>query len=222
MRRLIVLLLISICGIPVCAYSQEDSSTVAENKTFEKVEVEASYPGGTQAWIQYLTKNLNAEVPILNNAPTGSYTVWALFVVNKDGSIMDAKVTTKWGYGMEQEVLRIIRFSGKWLPAMQKGRPVRAYRKQPVTFVVEDENFKIHTATSNTLYLKTDNVITVEADKVKNEDIQVSIKNGKITAGENGSYIVRVERAGHAIIELYNKKKDKKIGAAMFEVVARN
>jgi hypothetical protein len=38
---------------------------------------------------------------------------------------------------MEAEVIRVIKKSGKWIPATMKGKPVKAYRKQPITFIVD-------------------------------------------------------------------------------------
>jgi protein TonB len=43
---------------------------------------------------------------------------------------------------MEEEVMRVIKRGPKWIPASQNGRLVKAYRKQPVTFVVMEENKK--------------------------------------------------------------------------------
>jgi protein TonB len=39
---------------------------------------------------------------------------------------------------MEQEALRVLRKAAKkkWIPAVQNGRPVKAYRSQPITFEV--------------------------------------------------------------------------------------
>jgi len=38
---------------------------------------------------------------------------------------------------MEEEVVRVLNKSPKWTPAIQFGRRVKAYRKQPVSFFVE-------------------------------------------------------------------------------------
>ncbi len=49
------------------------------------------------------------------------------------------KAETSFGYGMEEEVIRIIKKGPKWTPASVNGKHVNAYRRQPVTFaVVED------------------------------------------------------------------------------------
>lgn len=110
-----------------------------ENKIFEKVEIEASFKGGEGAWRKYLERNLNANAPIDNGAPEGTYTVYVQFVVSKDGSISDVKPLTNHGYGMEAEAVRVIKKGPAWTPAVQNGRSVNAYRKQPITFQVTGE-----------------------------------------------------------------------------------
>ncbi len=108
------------------------------NKIFDKVEIEASFPGGMDAWRKYLERNLNAEVPIKEKAPKGTYTVMIQFVVNLDGSLSDLRALTNHGYGMETEAIRAIEKGPKWLAAIQNGRQVNSYRKQPITFVVDN------------------------------------------------------------------------------------
>jgi Gram-negative bacterial TonB protein C-terminal len=113
--------------------------SLAEKKIYEVVESEATYPGGAKAWLAFLEKHLDAAVPANRKAPAGTYTVLIQFVVDKQGTITEPKALTHHGYGMEEEVIRLLRISPKWIPAIQNGRPVRAYRKQPVTFQVEEE-----------------------------------------------------------------------------------
>jgi len=117
----------------------EEKKEDDENKVFEKVEIEAMFPGGESAWRKYLERNLNANTPVDNGAPEGSYTVWVQFIVDKEGNISDVKPLTSHGYGMEDEAAKIIKKGPKWTPAQQNGRQVKAYRKQPITFVVQAE-----------------------------------------------------------------------------------
>ena len=110
-----------------------------EDKVFTKVENEAQFPGGTAAWVRYLQKNLNANTPVDNGARSGTYQVIVKFIVSKDGSISEVQPETKHGYGMEEEAIKIIKRGPKWTPALQNGRNVNAYRRQPITFVVEEQ-----------------------------------------------------------------------------------
>lgn len=109
-----------------------------EDKIFTKVENEAAFPGGEAAWRRYLEKNLNASTPVDNGAPEGTYQVIVRFIVSKDGSISDVTAESKHGYGMEDEAVKIIKRGPKWTPALQNGRNVNAYRRQPITFLVQE------------------------------------------------------------------------------------
>ena len=120
-----------------------------ENKIFTKVEIEAEFPGGMNAWRDYLQKNLDGSVPVRNHAPVGNYTVVMQFIVKLDGTISDIRPLTHHGYGMEDEVKRIINKGPKWKPAIQNGREIVAYRNQPVTFVVGKGDKQINTPTNS-------------------------------------------------------------------------
>ncbi len=110
-----------------------------KNLVFEKVEVEPGFPGGDTKWREYLVRNLNANIPIDSGAPAGKYTVLVQFIVDKEGKLSQIKPLTQHGFGMEMEVMRIIKKGPYWVPAIQNGRNVNAYKKQPVTFVIEEQ-----------------------------------------------------------------------------------
>jgi protein TonB len=122
-------------GKQIVVVNKEDD----ENKIFDKVEIEASFPGGDSKWRQYLERNANGQVATDNGAPEGTYTTVVQFVVDKEGNISDVRALTNHGYGMEEEAIRVIKKGPKWSPAVQNGRQVKAYRKQPITFRVEAE-----------------------------------------------------------------------------------
>jgi protein TonB len=110
---------------------------IVDDAVFTKVEVDAQFPGGIAAWSAYLIQNLNADIPVKNGAPLGRYRVIIRFIVSKDGSISEIQPETNYGYGMEEEAIKQIKNGPKWTPAMQNGRPVNAYKRQPITFVVQ-------------------------------------------------------------------------------------
>ena len=117
----------------------EEKKEDDENKIFDKVEIEAAFPGGDIGWRKYLTNTLNANAPVDNGAPAGRYTVYVQFIVDKEGNISDVRSLTNNGYGMEEEAVKVIKKGPKWTPAVQNGRQVKAYRKQPITFVVSGD-----------------------------------------------------------------------------------
>lgn len=220
-RPILLLIFILSSNIIYSQTATAPDTIEVDDGIFQKVEVEASYPGGLQAWRSFLEKNLNANVPVDNSAPAGMYTVIVQFVVSKNGTISDIKALTNNGYGTEAEVIRILKKSGNWSPAIQNGKPVNAYRKQPVTFVVSQDGFDITTKTPYTLFTGIDNEITVDAGKVKSEDLNLTISQGSIVPKGNGVFIVKVKKTGRAIITVFGKK-NKEIGEMSFEVRETN
>lgn len=117
------------------------ATSTREPEIFTKVEQDAQYPGD---WKTFLERNLDGKVPVKNNAPAGTYTTVVQFVVDRDGNISNVKAISAVpgrngqlaGYGMDEEAVRVIKRSGKWKPAVQNGRVVKSYRKQPITFQV--------------------------------------------------------------------------------------
>jgi protein TonB len=109
------------------------------DKIFTVVQVPAAFPGGQAAWTKYLTRNLNADIPSQNGAPTGSYTVIVTFIVDKQGVISDVSAENDPGYGTKDEAIRVIKRGPNWTPAIQNGRNVIARHRQSITFQVADE-----------------------------------------------------------------------------------
>lgn len=109
-----------------------------KNMIFTKTEVEPTFPKENGGWQQFLQKNLNADVPLNKEAPTGTYKVMVQFIVDEAGKLSDIKPLTTNRYGMEEEVVRLMKISPDWIPAKQNGRNVTAYKKQTVTFVISE------------------------------------------------------------------------------------
>jgi len=208
--------------LPATLFAQTNhapDTVTVKSVEFERVEVEASFPGGLPSWKTFLMKNLNANTPVDNGAPSGKYTIIVQFVVGKDGTVSNIKPLTKFGYGMEDEVVRILARSGNWSPAQQNGRPVNAYRKQPVTFVVEQEDgYEIITKDPYTLFTGIDNEVTVKIKKVNPNNLSLMISKGSITTTGEGKFIAKVNSPGRVLITVYNSKTGKEICAASYDV----
>lgn len=104
---------------------------------FTEPEIEAKFPDANGGWASFLKKNLNQTVAVEHNAPNGTYKAVVGFIVDKNGKLHDIKPLTTNGYGMEDEVVRILKQSPDWIPAKQNGHNVAAYKKQTVTFVIK-------------------------------------------------------------------------------------
>ena len=103
-----------------------------EQTIFEVVENMPDFPGGQAALMQYLAKNIKYPTIAQENGTQGRVIVQ--FVVNKDGSIVDAKVVRSVDPYLDKEALRVINTMPKWKPGMQRGKPVRVKFTVPVMF----------------------------------------------------------------------------------------
>ncbi len=106
---------------------------------FTPVQIEARFPGGREAWIKFLERNLNKDIPTDNGAPAGDYTVTVSFIVDKNGAISDVRAENDPGYGTQAEAIRVIRKGPNWVPAVQNGQNVLYRQKQNITFRISDQ-----------------------------------------------------------------------------------
>jgi protein TonB len=101
------------------------------------VEIESTYPGGLPAWARFLNKNFRYPEPAQSDGVQG--TVMVRFIVDKDGNVSDVEALSGPDQdGLREEAVRVIRKSGKWIPAVQNGRNVKSYKQQPVVFKISE------------------------------------------------------------------------------------
>lgn len=97
---------------------------------------EPEFPGGMQAWVSFLNRNL--RVPDELEAGEKK-TVLIRFLVDIDGSVNGFEVVQSGGRAYDQEVIRVLKKMPKWKPAIQNNLPVVRNFTQPVTFMGVDE-----------------------------------------------------------------------------------
>ena len=103
-----------------------------DDEVFEVVEQNPQFPGGDQALMAWITKNLKYPSVAKENGIQGR--VMVSFVVNKDGSISDTKITRSVDPSLDKEAIRLVYSMPKWTPGRQKGKNVRVKYSLPVTF----------------------------------------------------------------------------------------
>jgi periplasmic protein TonB len=103
---------------------------------FRKVEIESDYPGGAAAWQRFLNRNFRYPQEAVESGIQGIVTVQ--FIVDKDGSVSNVEAISG-PPELRAEAVRVIKKSGKWTPAIQNGRQVKSYKKQPIVFRLETE-----------------------------------------------------------------------------------
>jgi len=135
MRNPLTLLTLSACfAFPAFARAQAtptppEMDTVS--RVFTKVEVESEFPGGIQAWIKFLNSHLVYPKEAIRKKIEGR--VMLQFIVDKDGTITNV-LALSGDPLLQQAALDALAQSPKWTPAKQDGKPVKSYKKQPITF----------------------------------------------------------------------------------------
>lgn len=102
------------------------------NKIYDNAEVMPEYPGGYAAMMRYLAQNVKYPQTAQENGTQGKVVVQ--FVVDTDGSIINAHVLTSVDFYLDKEALRVIKSMPRWTPGKLNGKPVRVRYTVPVNF----------------------------------------------------------------------------------------
>lgn len=114
---------------PPTTISPEDNYEI-----FVVIDEDASFPGGEKARIKFISENLKYPIDARKKNIEG--TVYIAFVIEKDGSISNAKILRDIGGGLGEEALRVVKMMPKWIPGKNKGEPVQVKFSMPVKFVL--------------------------------------------------------------------------------------
>lgn len=112
------------------ALSDENNSS-GDTTIYQRVEKEATFPGGPSEWQKYIVKAIQATVDSFTEKDYGTAVI--KFIVDKDGSIRNVTAQTMQGTLLAKVSIDAIRKGPRWVPAMVNNKPVSAYRLQPVT-----------------------------------------------------------------------------------------
>ncbi|MDL2265300.1 energy transducer TonB [Parabacteroides sp. OttesenSCG-928-G21] len=113
---------------PTIVEEEEES----EQQIFTIVEKQPSFPGGEAELLKWLGKSIKYPIMAQENGIQGRVT--CQFVVNKDGSVVDAVVVRGVDPSLDREALRVISVMPKWTPGEQRGKPVRVRYTLPIAF----------------------------------------------------------------------------------------
>ncbi|MDR3141870.1 MAG: energy transducer TonB [Tannerellaceae bacterium] len=90
------------------------------------------FPGGDSELMRFVNKSIKYPVIAQENGIQGR--VICSFVVNRDGSVVDAEVLRGIDPSLDKEALRVINAMPKWIAGKQRGKPVRVKYTLPITF----------------------------------------------------------------------------------------
>ncbi|MEM9982138.1 MAG: energy transducer TonB, partial [Bacteroidota bacterium] len=138
--------------------------------TLEKL---PTFNGGSSAFANYLIKKIHYPTKAKVFGIQGQ--VFLQFFVEKTGEINEVKVIKGLGYGCDEEAVRALKASPKWLPGMANNRPVRTSVTVPIKFRLVDDSNEIVYRIDEAYYIGLEG--TFAAETLKEKIIQADTLN---------------------------------------------
>ena len=98
----------------------------------EIISPQPSFPGGSQALVDFLRENTKYPEQALKDSIEGRVVV--AFVIDTDGSITKPEVVRGVHPLLDAEALRVVKLMPKWEPGSENGTPVKVRYNLPITF----------------------------------------------------------------------------------------
>lgn len=126
---------VALSEIVVVGYGgKSSSSNSGDSKVYDFVSLEQqpSFPGGMEQFYVYLRKSIKYPKEAFEKKIEGK--VFLSFIVETDGELSDIQVNRKVGGGTDEEAVRVLEESPKWIPGVQDGKKVRVKYNIPIDF----------------------------------------------------------------------------------------
>lgn len=102
-------------------------------KTYAQTLAPPEFPGGKQAFSAFLHKNLKWP----SDGMDDTYGVVIVgFFVEKDGKLTDVHIEKSIKPVFDNEAIRVINLSPKWIPATKNGKFIKSKYTVPISFTV--------------------------------------------------------------------------------------
>lgn len=150
----ILLFCLACCSSSFAAKNLHFGSQLAnfQNDTFPKTnlnKLDTFYCGAIEteacidstSWHSYISYRTNQMVDSIGSIVSpGIYIVRVIFLIERNGSISNAKALNDPGYNFSMLAEQIIQHGPLWEPSTRNGKFTRTYKKENITFIVPKKN----------------------------------------------------------------------------------
>jgi TonB family protein len=116
--------------------SIKDTVPTKDSKIFTSVEQVPEFPGGLNAFYDFLSKNIKYPDECRKKGIQGRVII--SFVVEEDGALSNFQIARGVENDIDKEALRVLKSSPKWVPGYQNDKPVRVAYAIPISFTLGD------------------------------------------------------------------------------------
>jgi TonB family protein len=113
---------IVVMGIGPPSHPTRTKSAPTSDNQLVVVEQNPEFPGGMQALYKYLTDQISYPAEASQNNLSGK--IFISFSINEEGKVRKPQIVKSLGWGLDEEVLRVILNMPPWKPARQNGKAV--------------------------------------------------------------------------------------------------
>ncbi len=117
--------------------SSGDQSAATSNTIFVHVEEKPEFPGGSDAMMAFIYKNVKYTQIAIDNGIEGTAVIQ--FVIEKDGSVSNVEIVRDPGGGLGKEAEKVIKSMPRWKPGKQRENPVRVKISAPIKFKLNQQ-----------------------------------------------------------------------------------
>lgn len=118
-------------GLPG-AIGKAEVPSEAEIFPIDAIETYPEFPGGQEAFMKFLRKNLRYPGLAIESGVQGK--VFLSFIIERNGDLSHIKVLRGVGSGLDEEAVRVLTKSPKWKPGIQNNQKVRVAYTLPINF----------------------------------------------------------------------------------------
>ncbi len=104
--------------------------------TLDAIEKYPEFPGGQEAFVKYLSRNLRYPGIAAEKGIQGK--VMVSFIIESNGELSHIKILRSIGGGCDDEAMRVLARSPKWKPGIQNKQNVRVAYNIPINFKLPD------------------------------------------------------------------------------------
>ncbi|MTH18155.1 energy transducer TonB [Flavobacterium sp. LC2016-01] len=112
----------------VLTIDTQAKETSEENQIYNTagIDVRPEFPGGVEAMNAFIKQNFKIPKEGLKGK------IYAMFVIEKDGSLSGIKILRDIGYETAAEAIRVLQLFPKWSPGQQNNKTVRVLYSMPI------------------------------------------------------------------------------------------
>ncbi|HSD13901.1 MAG TPA: energy transducer TonB [Flavobacterium sp.] len=125
----------AVTAVPDTKGSETGDRNPSTVEVLGTLEVMPEYPGGVAAFLNTVARKFKTPEVDEN---IKSLKVLVYFVIEKDGTLSNIKVTRDPGYNLGKEAARVLNsMNTKWTPGYKNGKPVRTAYNLPITVNIQ-------------------------------------------------------------------------------------